>query len=56
MKTITEQLHEKINLIERKLNEDDYAVFEFIIQDKRVIRFNKKMSINFDDVKPEITD
>ena len=56
MKTICEQLHEKIDLIEKKLNEDDYATFEFIIQDKKVIRFTKRMSINFNDIKPEITD
>ena len=56
MKTITAQLHERIDQIEKKLNEDDYAIFEFIIQDKKVIRFTKKMSINFNEVKPEITD
>jgi lipopolysaccharide biosynthesis glycosyltransferase len=50
-KTICEQLIEFANTVRDEINRNDYEILTFIVQDRKVIRFEKKLSINKDKIE-----
>ena len=53
-KTICEQLIEFANTIKDEINRNNHASLTFVVQDRKVIRFEKKLSIKNDDTENDI--
>ena len=55
MKSISEQLHKVIDELEVEINRGKFPTFVFKFQEKKFRRFEKKLIINADELKVDVT-